>query len=68
MSGMGSASKELIDLLEKIFQYKPDKRISVEDICKHPYFRNVNMGCLKAYSFVKGMRCRRLDQLRASTS
>ena len=43
-----NASKELIDLLEKIFQYDPHKRISVEEICNHPYFQNVNFSCLKA--------------------
>ena len=46
---MISASKELIDLLDKIFQYDPHKRISVEEICNHPYFQNVNLSCLKAY-------------------
>lgn len=60
---MISASKELIDLLDKIFQYDPHKRISVEEICNHPYFQNVNLSCLKAYFLVLIIMNRKLDQL-----
>ena len=38
---MYSASKDAIDLLHKIFQYNPKKRIPVDQICKHKYFHGV---------------------------
>jgi serine/threonine protein kinase len=31
------ADKQLIDLLEKIFQINPKKRIKIEEIVKHPF-------------------------------
>ena len=38
---ISSASKDAIDLLNKIFQYNPKKRISVDQICDHKYFHGV---------------------------
>jgi serine/threonine protein kinase len=31
------ADKQFIDLLEKIFQINPKKRITIEEIVKHPF-------------------------------
>ena len=50
-----SASKDAIDLIHKIFQYNPKKRISVDQICDHKYFHGVEellqQDILKKYSY-----------------
>ena len=37
-----SKDKNLIDLLEKIFVYEPDKRISAVEAIDHPFFNGIN--------------------------
>ena len=41
------ASKELVDVLDRIFQYNPSNRASAEELLKMPYFANVDFDCLK---------------------
>lgn len=45
-----SASKEMVDLLDKIFQYNPKNRISAEEALQHPFFTDVNLNSLKEYA------------------
>lgn len=46
-----SCSPELSDLLRKLFQYDPKKRITAEEACRHPFFAGVNLNSIKEYSY-----------------
>lgn len=41
-----SASPEALDLLRRLLQFNPDKRISPEEALRHPYCAQVGGGCL----------------------
>lgn len=55
------ASKELVDVLDRIFQYNPSNRISAEEVLHMPYFTEVDFDSLKKYSFSIVVTCRRFE-------
>lgn len=38
-----TASEEALDLLSKMLEFNPDKRISVEDALGHPFMKNLHV-------------------------
>lgn len=36
-------SEEFQDLFDKMIRFKPDERITLEEIMKHPWFKNPNL-------------------------
>lgn len=38
-----TASDEALDLLSKMLEFNPDKRISVEDALRHPFMKNLHV-------------------------
>ena len=55
------ASKELVDVLDRIFQYNPSNRISAEEVLRMPYFANVDFDSLKKCILIKVVIYRRLE-------
>lgn len=39
---MPSASAELVDLLDKMLQLNPEKRITAREMILHPFFRHID--------------------------